>query len=133
MLGLLGLVGLALSIAGGVLGSPTSLSPSTVALPLREAAAGIFAAFFVIYFFLTMGSWTYRWHLRSYRRNVSLIFNLISRLIYDIFPFGSSWGGFLRPFCSLARELPILFLQHGPLQIFLVNIHQIILDRKSVV
>ena len=70
MLGLLGFVGLALSIAGGALGSPTSLSPSTVALTLREAAAGLFAGFFVIDFFAHIGAWTYRWHLRSYRRNV---------------------------------------------------------------
>ena len=71
MLGVLALVGLALSIAGGVLGSPTSLPPpSTSALPLREAAAGLFAAFFVILFFANIAAWTYRWHLRSYRRNV---------------------------------------------------------------
>ena len=70
MLGLLGLVGLALSIAGGVLGSPTSLPPSNVALTLREAAAGLYAGFFVIGFFAHIGAWSYRWYLRSYRRNV---------------------------------------------------------------
>jgi len=70
ILGVLGLVGLALSIAGGVLGSPTSVSPSNAALPLREAAAILFAVFFVIDFFAHIGAWTYRWHLRSYRRRL---------------------------------------------------------------
>lgn len=78
MLGVLCLVALALTIAGGVLGSPTSLSPSKSALTLREAAAGLFAAFFVIDFFANIGAWTYRWHLRSYRRKVRKIFNLVS-------------------------------------------------------
>jgi len=69
MLGLLALVGLALSIAGGVLGSPTSLSQK-VALTVREAAAGVFAGFYVIVFFAHIGAWTYRWQLRTYRRNL---------------------------------------------------------------
>jgi hypothetical protein len=64
------LLGLALSIAGGVLGSPTSLSHSKVALSLREAAAGVYAGFFAISLLAHIGAWTYRWQLRSYRRNV---------------------------------------------------------------
>lgn len=63
-------MGLALSIAGGVLGSPMSLSHGTVALTLREAAAGLYAGFFVIAFLAHIGAWTYRWYLRSYRRHV---------------------------------------------------------------
>ena len=125
MLGLLGLMGLALSIAGGVLGSPTSLSNGAVALSLREAAAGLFAGFFVIDLLANMGTWMYRWHLRSYRRNVRQIFNLVSDSFMTLFR--SSCGVFLRPFRSLARELPILFLQPGPLQICLVNVHRLIL------
>jgi len=69
-LGVLGLVGLILSIAGGALGSPTSLSSSKVALTLREASAGFFAGFFVIDFLVHIGAWTYRWYLRSYRRKL---------------------------------------------------------------
>ncbi|KAF8807678.1 hypothetical protein BYT27DRAFT_7189766 [Phlegmacium glaucopus] len=69
-LGVLGLVGLALSIAGGVLGSPASLSHSKVALILREAAAGVYAGFYVVVFMVHIGAWTYRWHLRSYRRRL---------------------------------------------------------------
>ena len=119
-------MGLALSIAGGVLGSPTSLPSSKVALTLREAAAGLYTGFFVIDFFAHIGAWTYRWYLRSYRRNVRKIFNDF-RLLYDIFPFRSSFGGFLRPFRSLVRELPILFSQPGPLQTCLVKVHRKIL------
>ena len=70
MLGMLGLVGLALSIAGGVLGSSMSVSHTKAGLALREAAAGIYAGFYVIAFMAHIGAWTYRWHLRSYRRYV---------------------------------------------------------------
>jgi len=68
MLGMLGLVGLALSVAGGALGSSTSVSHTRVGLSLREAAAGIYAAFYAVVFIIHIGAWTYRWHLRSYRR-----------------------------------------------------------------
>lgn len=69
-LGVLALVGLALSIAGGALGSPTSLSQSKVGLSLREAAAGIYVGFYVGAFLAHIGAWTYRWQLRSYRRSL---------------------------------------------------------------
>jgi len=72
MLGLSGLVGLALSIAGGVLGSPTSLSDSKVGLVLRKAAAGVYAGFYALALLAHIGAWTYRWHLRSYRRRLLL-------------------------------------------------------------
>jgi len=134
VLGLLGLVGLALSIAGGALGSPTSLSPSTVALPLREAAAGIFAAFFVIYFFATIGAWTYRWHLRSYRRNLlggisaALPF-LGARVAYSVLATWSSsdfFGEHPSNNPTLAQFNPatgnwILYLVLGPLMEFAVT------------
>jgi len=134
MLGVLGLVGLALSIAGGVLGSPTSLAPSTAALPLREAAAGIFAGFFVIDFFANIGAWTYRWHLRSYRRNllggvsVALPF-LGARVAYSVLATWSSsdlFGEFPSNNPALAQFNPvtgnwILYLVLGPLMEFAVT------------
>jgi len=67
MLGLLGLVGLALSIAGGVLGSPTSLPRNKVGLTLREVAAGIYAGFYVMAVFAYIGAFTYRYHLTRHR------------------------------------------------------------------
>jgi len=134
MLGVLGLVGLALSIAGGALGSPTSLSPSTVALPLREAAAGLFAGFFVIDFFANIGAWTYRWHLRSYRRNLlwgisaALPF-LGTRVAYSVLATWSSsdfFGEQPSNNPALAQFNPvtgnwILYLILGPLMEFIVT------------
>jgi len=70
MLGFLGLLGLALMIAGGVLGSSTSISQGKTGLTLREAAAGVYAGFYVVDFMVHVGAWTYRWHLRSYRRRL---------------------------------------------------------------
>jgi len=135
ILGLLGLVGLALSIAGGVLGSPTSPSHSTVALKLREAAAGIYAAFFVIDLLAHIGAWTYRWQLRSYRRHLlwgisaALPF-LGARVAYSILATWSSsdlFGTIPSKNPTLARFNPIVgnwvpYLVLGPLMEFLVTL-----------
>lgn len=83
--GFLGLVGLALSIAGGVLGSPTSLSRNKVGLTLREVAAGIYAGFYVIAFFAHTGAFTYRFYLRTYRWKVRKTLHvLIASFFFDI-------------------------------------------------
>jgi len=134
MLGLLGLVGLALSIAGGVLGSPTSPSHNKVGLKLREAAAGIYAGFFVIDVLAHIGAWTYRWQLRSYRRNLlwgisaALPF-LGARVAYSILATWSSsdlFGTIPSKNPALAHFNPILgnwvpYLVLGPLMEFLVT------------
>jgi len=134
ILGLLGLVGLALSIAGGVLGSPTSLH-STVALRLREAAAVVYAVFFVIDVFAHIGAWTYRWQLRSYRRNLlwgisaALPF-LGARVAYSILATWSTsdlFGTIPSKNTALAHFNPIMgnfvpYLVLGPLMEFLVTL-----------
>ncbi|EDR15717.1 uncharacterized protein LACBIDRAFT_300942 [Laccaria bicolor S238N-H82] len=66
--GLLGLISLALSIAGGVL-STKSAHPST-ALTLRRAGVCILAGLYVFLFLAHLGSWGYRWYMRTYRRNL---------------------------------------------------------------
>jgi len=67
--GLLGLVGLALCIAGGVLGTQPTANQN-IASTLRRAGVCVYAGMYVILFGTHIGTWTYRWHLRSYRRNL---------------------------------------------------------------
>lgn len=124
LIGVLDLLGLTLSIAGGVLGSPTSLSQSKVGLILREVAAGIYAGMYVMTVFAYTGALTYRWHLRSYRRRVRIDILPCIRLLYDIFLFCSSCMALAQLFRSLACESPIPFLQPGLLPIFLVPVHR---------
>lgn len=66
---MLGLISLALCIAGGVL-STKSAHPST-ALAVRRAGVCILAGLYVFLFLAHLGSWGYRWYMRTYRRNVS--------------------------------------------------------------
>lgn len=70
LIGFLGLVGLGLCIAGGVLGIKTT-THQNVPMILRRAGVCMYAGMYVILFMVHIGTWTYRWHLRSYRRNVS--------------------------------------------------------------
>ena len=79
--GLLGLISLALSIAGGVLGTK-SAHPST-ALTVRRAGISILAGLYVFLFLAHLGSWGYRWYMRTYRRNVSE-FIFLANLFPDI-------------------------------------------------
>lgn len=69
-IGLLGLAGLALCIAGGVLAT-TEGANQDVATALRRAGVCVYAGVFAILIAVHIGTWTYRWHLRSYRRSVS--------------------------------------------------------------
>ena len=75
LIGLLALIGLALCIAGGVLGLHTAAN-QVMAASLRRAGVCLYAAVFLIMIPVHIGAWTYRWHLRSYRRSVS--FSLLS-------------------------------------------------------
>jgi len=69
MTGLLGLAGLGLCIAGGVLAT-TEGANQDMATALRRAGVCVYAGIFVILLGVHIGTWTYRWHLRSYRRSV---------------------------------------------------------------
>jgi len=70
IIGLATLVGLGLCIAGGVLGGQIAANHHTATL-LRRVGVCIYAGVYVALFAVHIGTWTYRWHLRSYRRNVS--------------------------------------------------------------
>ncbi|KAJ3513122.1 hypothetical protein NLJ89_g3126 [Agrocybe chaxingu] len=69
LVGLLGLAGLGLCIAGGVLGAQAAADQNTAAT-LRRAGVGVYAGIYVILLIVHIGTWSYRWHLRSYRRNL---------------------------------------------------------------
>lgn len=59
-------------IAGGVLGTHRDVDP-VLAASLRRAGVCLYAAVFLILIPVHVGAWTYRWHLRSYRRSVSFM------------------------------------------------------------
>ena len=71
VVGLLGLIGLALCLAGGILG--TQNSNQRTATILRRVGVCVYAAMYAILVPVHIGTWSYRWHLRSYRRNVSVV------------------------------------------------------------
>jgi len=75
-IGLLGLAGLGLCIAGGVIAMQTA--DQTLPAALRRAGVGIYAGIFAILIPVHIGTWTYRWHLRSYRR--SLLYGITAAL-----------------------------------------------------
>lgn len=70
---------MALCIAGGVLSTKNG-SPNT-AIAVRRAGVCILAVLYVALFMAHLGSWTYRWYMRSYRRNVSK-----STFLANLFP-----------------------------------------------
>ncbi|KAF8973542.1 hypothetical protein BDZ97DRAFT_1690735 [Flammula alnicola] len=65
LIGFLVLGGLGVCIAGGVISANQNLATA-----LRRAGVCIYAGVYVILFMVHIGTWTYRWHLRSYRRNL---------------------------------------------------------------
>jgi len=69
LIGLLGLIGLGLCVAGGVLGMNKDAN-QVIAATLRRAGVCIYAAVFINLIPVHIGAWTYRWYLRSYRRNL---------------------------------------------------------------
>ncbi|KDR85289.1 hypothetical protein GALMADRAFT_234063 [Galerina marginata CBS 339.88] len=73
LIGILGLGGLGLCIAGGVLGGQAAANQNLATI-LRRAGVCVYAGIYVILFMAHIGTWTYRWHLRSYRR--SLLFGI---------------------------------------------------------
>ncbi|PPQ88083.1 hypothetical protein CVT25_014381 [Psilocybe cyanescens] len=77
LIGILGLAGLGLCVAGGILNGQAA-ADQNLATSLRRAGVCIYAGIYVILFGVFIGTWTYRWHLRSYRR--SLLFGLTCAL-----------------------------------------------------
>jgi len=69
--GILALVGLGLNIAGGILGSHVSPKTANAGYILRRAGASVFGLVYILILLAFFGTFSYRWHLRSYRRNVS--------------------------------------------------------------
>jgi len=69
LIGGLGLGGLALCIAGGVLGTQATANQNLATI-LRRAGVCVYLGMYLILFMVHIGTWTYRWHLRSYRRNL---------------------------------------------------------------
>jgi hypothetical protein len=66
---LLTLAALGLTIAGGILGSPVANNENVGSI-LRKAAACVYAGIYIFLVLAYFGTFSYRWHLRSYRRNV---------------------------------------------------------------
>ncbi|XP_006454590.1 hypothetical protein AGABI2DRAFT_182557 [Agaricus bisporus var. bisporus H97] len=62
-LGILALGALAVTITGGVLGKH-------VGFVLRRVGSGIYGGMYVFLVLVHLGAWTYRWHLKSYRRKL---------------------------------------------------------------
>ncbi|KAF4623483.1 hypothetical protein D9613_002065 [Agrocybe pediades] len=69
IIGIAILVGVGLCIAGGVIGGQAAANQHTATL-LRRVGVCIYAGVYVALFAVHIGTWTYRWHLRSYRRNL---------------------------------------------------------------
>lgn len=78
---LLVLAALGLSIAGGILGSPVAENENVGSI-LRKAAACLYAGVYILLVLAYFGTFSYRWHLRSYRRNVRLYDVLSSPLFF---------------------------------------------------
>lgn len=69
--GVIGLIGIGITVAGGVLGTHVSPDQGPIGLILRRVGAGIFAGLYVLLFLAHIGAWTYRFQMRHYRRKVS--------------------------------------------------------------
>ncbi|RXW23831.1 hypothetical protein EST38_g2025 [Candolleomyces aberdarensis] len=133
--GLLTLVGLGLTIAGGILGSPVSPNTGTTGWILRRAGACVYAVVYLLLILAFFGTFSYRWHLRSYRRNllwgigVALPF-LGVRIAYGIMAAWSSPSIFGDPLSSdpvLSKMNPVVgdwifFLVLGKIMEFLTAV-----------
>jgi len=69
--GILGLGALGMVIAGGILGD--NVDKASTGRALRQAGVCLYAVMYIILTAVQMGAWTYRWHLKSYRRNVRIL------------------------------------------------------------
>ncbi|PPQ64729.1 hypothetical protein CVT26_002673 [Gymnopilus dilepis] len=114
IIGIIGLAALGLCIAGGVLGGEANAN-HTLATTLRRAGVCVYAGIYVMLFGVHVGTWTYRWHLRSYRRHllagITFAFPFLGvRLAYAVIAVFSSsdlLGRDLSPNQTLAKLNPI--------------------------
>ncbi|KAF9056461.1 hypothetical protein BJ165DRAFT_1522368 [Panaeolus papilionaceus] len=111
--GIATLAALGLTIAGGIINARPA--QQNTGLILRRAGASLFAAVYVSLFLTHVGTWSYRWHLRSYRRN--LLFGICTalpflgvRIAYAVIAAWSSsdlFGAQLSPNPTLAKLNPV--------------------------
>lgn len=71
-LSVLALAALGLTIAGDLLGTHVAPSQGHIGFILRRVGAGIYGGLYILLVMVHLGAWTYRWHLKSYRRRVSV-------------------------------------------------------------
>lgn len=72
-LGILALGALVVTVVGGILGTHVAPSKGDSGFILRRVGSGIYGGMYVFLVLVHLGAWTYRWHLKSYRRKVSQI------------------------------------------------------------
>ncbi|TEB39072.1 hypothetical protein FA13DRAFT_1656266 [Coprinellus micaceus] len=68
--GILTLIGLGLTIPGCILGSHISPNNGNVGWILRRAGASVYGVVYILILCAFFGTFSYRWHLRTYRRNL---------------------------------------------------------------
>ena len=68
--GLIAVIGIVLTIPGGLLGTHVNPKQGHTGLTLRRVSAGVFAGLYVVLFFAHLGCWTYRFQMRTYRFKV---------------------------------------------------------------
>lgn len=73
ILGLLALAALGVTIAGGILGTHVAPNQGNIGFILRRVGSGIYGGIYILLVLVHIGAWTYRWHLKSYRRRVGKI------------------------------------------------------------
>ncbi|KAF5355731.1 hypothetical protein D9756_004029 [Leucocoprinus leucothites] len=109
ILGFLAIVALALSVAGGLLGTHVAPNQGDIGFILQRASSGIYGVLYIFQVLVHIGAWTYRWHLKSYRRKllwgISLgLIPLGARVTYAIL---SSWSS-SDPFGTQPSANPVL-------------------------
>jgi len=70
IIGLLALAALGIIVAGGILGTHIAPQSGHIGLTLRRIGVAIFGGVYVLLVLVHIGAWTYRWHLRHYRRHL---------------------------------------------------------------
>ena len=60
-----------LSIAGGLLGTHVAPAQGDIGFILRRVSSGVYGGLYILQVLVHFGAWTYRWHLKVYRRRVS--------------------------------------------------------------
>lgn len=121
-LGLLAIVALGLSIAGGLLGSRVAPTQGEIGFILRRVSSGIYGGLYLSQVLMHFGAWSYRWHLKIYRRRVSypVTFSILDPTHGST---DSYCGESHLVWYLLASALVMPFFLRGLLQISLVHGH----------